>query len=681
MRFRWVCFLLGLAANVCLAGEIDVRQFDGAGVLEAQVVSAKPDGRGLIERDVLLLPDYEAGIFYAPYTDGRAAIGNRFLGVAFTDMDHLAQRRAELKTGRAIADADLGSFLCLKLEDRRYLALLALAGEGAFSSFTFRDQSLWVDAGTFGTAEYSGWLPKLAYAHGSTPHEASLAVWKAALASQSVNHSARMRGEKRFPEPFRYPGYCTWEHLRRDLSDGRLAGTMKKMADHPVAFRWLLVDDGYEHHRDEGLLGFAPDPEKFPHGFAPLQKLKEETGIRWLGAWWYMGGYFAGVSPSHGIAEYHGILEEGRDAVGGLVPRMNQEAADEFYGARALAMARDGIDFIKVDFQTKYFRDHLGGANPVQAFSYYHRGLEKAFEENFSALINCIAQHHLHVMKHRMSSTIRFSMDFNKHDEEHNALITVQSLRNSLYLGHVHWGDYDMFLTSNRSGRLMAEIRAIAGSPLYVSEAIDAVKADVLLPAVWSDGEVLRPLAPATLTPDGFFGCLDRMPLRAVAPLPGEVATFWLANVWRDDPMQVELSPADYGFGGMMMQPYEGLWQQPEEGLVAYEWKTGKAWKMQGEYKVSLARWESSIVHLVPVRHGWAVLGRPDKYLAPAACRVVEQSTERLKLEVREGGPLLIWSERGVPKLEGRAMREVSEHLYRADLESGGSDVVVTVDR
>jgi hypothetical protein len=295
--------------------------------------------------------------------------------------------------------------------------------------------------------------------------------------------------------------------------------------------------------------------------------------------------------------------------------------------------------------------------------------------------LNCIAQHHLHVFKQRKSATIRSSIDYVKGDPENHAFVNLQSLRNTLYLGMVHWCDYDMFLSSLPTGRLMAEIRALAGSPLYVSEAMEKVNPECIRPAIWCDGEVIRPLAPATLTPEGFFTDPAKLVLRAVAPLEGQVASFWLANLQSTEPAQATLSPGDYRFGGIMIQPYEGLWEMPPEGLVVFDRNEGKAWRMMNDFKVTLPRWESRIVHLIPVQDGWAVIGRPDKYLSPATGRRKKSSPNEIRIELKESGPFLIWLETGTPVVKGAKVTRQNPQLYRIDLPDTDQPVHCVVQR
>ncbi len=667
--------IICISGHTMQAQSIDLSVVENAGIIEKEVANRKPTSQGIIESDLLVLPKFQRGVCYCPIVEHQE-IGNRIYGIDFKDLDDLKSQRIKLNAKQPFIGSDMGSFICLQINDKYFMSILAMAGENAFSTFTIREDGMWVDAGTFGTVEFSGTLPKVAYAFGETPHEASLKVWKMALTSKAIQSKTVLRYEKEYPEPFKYVGYCTWEHLRRNINAGVLSNIMKDMTEAEVPIRWMLIDDGYESHIDEHLLSFQPDTVKFPNGIIPLKNLKNDDGVRWLGLWWHMAGYFGGVSPNHNIPVLDNqLLELHKDF---MVPKTNQASAELFYESRAQEMQDAGIDFIKVDFQTQLFKRYQAQPNPVQAASYNHRALEKAWQGHFDGLLNCIAQHHLHVFKHEKSAVIRSSIDYLR-DDSNNRYIAIQNLRNSIYLGMTHWLDYDLFISSYHTGQSGAEVRAVCGSPLYVSESMEQVDFESIKPAVWSDGELIRPMAPGTLTPEGFFSNPSKTGIRAVSPLKGKVATFWLANFHNDEKLEVKLSPEDYRYGGTMIQPYEGLWQQPKEGLIAYDYHTGKAWKMKKPFSAKLSLWETKIIHLIPVQDGWAIIGRPDKYLSPASCEIVKRSEKEITLTLKESAPFLIWSERGKLLVDKAEVTRLADNLYQIAPTSKTKQINITI--
>jgi hypothetical protein len=130
-----------------------------------------------------------------------------------------------------------------------------------------------------------------------------------------------------------------------------------------------------------------------------------------------------------------------------------------------------------------------------------------------------------------------------------------------------------------------------------------------------------------------------------------------------------------------MMQPYPGKWKVPDEGLVVYDWYAGKAQKLKEKYRFGLKGFSDRLLHLCPIRKGWAVIGRTDKYLSPAAVEIVSASQEELKLRLVESGPFAVWTAAGVPSSEGILFKDKGNGLWEADLEPGRRNIVITLSR
>jgi hypothetical protein len=86
-------------------------------------------------------------------------------------------------------------------------------------------------------------------------------------------------------------------------------------------------------------------------------------------------------------------------------------------------------------------------------------------------------------------------------------------------------------------------------------------------------------------------------------------------------------------------------------------------------------------VHLCPIREGWAVIGRTDKYLSPAAAEVLSVTSEELRLRLVESGPLAIWLANGVPEVKNISFRNSGNGLWKADIQPGSRDMVITIRR
>ena len=56
-----------------------------------------------------------------------------------------------------------------------------------------------------------------------------------------------------------------------------------------------------------------------------------------------------------------------------------------------------------------------------------------------------------------------------------------------------------------------------------------------------------------------------------------------------------------------------------------------------------LQQFEDRFVLLCPIRDGWAVIGRTDKYLSPAAVNVLHSTADRIVLQIAEPGTVTLW--------------------------------------
>jgi len=198
---------------------------------------------------------------------------------------------------------------------------------------------------------------------------------------------------------------------------------------------------------------------------------------------------------------------------------------------------------------------------------------------------------------------------------------------------------------------------------------------------------LLRPLAPAAPLPDSVFldPLREESPYRVVAPLAGDSAAVVVYNLYgkgrESATLQASVTAADYANACGMIQPYKGKRQLPAEGLVVYDWQTGKAQKLGDAYTFELAGFADRLVHLCPIRKGWAVVGRTDKYLSPAAAEVVGQTDSQLTFRLAESGPVAVWTAKGTVSADGLVFRDAGGGLWTADMPIGRKNVELTVTR
>lgn len=286
-----------------------------------------------------------------------------------------------------------------------------------------------------------------------------------------------------------------------------------------------------------------------------------------------------------------------------------------------------------------------------------------------NGLINCMAHNAVCVFNTLYSVVTRCSEDYKTGDVKRARRHLHNSYANMPWLGQTAWGDHDMFHSSDAvCGRIMAVSKAMSGGPVYLSDAPDAIAVENVLPLCYADGELLRPLAPAAPLPESMF--LDPFaqarPFRAVAPLPGGAAAVAVYNLTEpEQPVLGWVGPEDYAQAAAMLQPPDTC-TLPPEGLVYHDWYSRETGLLDRPWRFGMPAFCDRLVLLCPVKHGWAVIGRPDKFLSPCTVECLESSRTRLVLRMREPGPFRFWKQDGRPVCRTAKVQTVSTHTWEA---------------
>ncbi len=638
-----------------------------AGLLRRALTEPIDDWRGRHCSFELGLPAIERMVYYAPPPDHWPVPCNRM-------HPFVADRPEDLPEGAVFALLRLAS---------GYVGLLPLGLEARYGWLATEAGRLILRVGGHGTdLPDDGERPLLAWARGDDPYRVFADTFAQAAAAIPT---LALREAKAYPTPFAYLGWCTWEEYRRDIDADLLCRTADALQAGPVPVRYMLIDDGHqdfanpEEYFDRRLRRFAPDATKFPDGFAPLLAKRDEADLAWFGLWLPFCAGMAGLDP----ALKHPDLPPERlvsNAAGGRLPADDPPAARAFM--EALLDGAAGFDFIKVDFMSFAIADLSGArhwrnalhepnrqpvANPYRHARRMNRALEDSLAGRSMDLMNCNGQAAYNLFNLDVSNSSRCSADYARGDDEKARQHLFQSYANIPWLGQVAWGDHDMFHCSDpRAGRMMAVSKALSGGPIYLSDPPADLTREAVMPVCYEDGRLLRPQAPAAPLPESLFleystvGALSVQkpapcrPYRVIAPLHGEaaaVAMYHLANV--SDSMEGRLRPEDYTWRNAMRQPYPGPASPPAEGLVVWDWYEGTAARLTDAYTIWLEPLTDRLLLLLPVVNGWAVGGRFDKFLGPAAAEVVENHADILRLRLHEPGPLALWLEQGVPAAEG----------------------------
>lgn len=549
-----------------------------------------------------------------------------------------------------------GMFALLRCEDGRFLALLPVVGPRSIAWFQSQGDQLAVTIGNLGTGPLDGDLPVLAWAWGGDPYAACRAVWGAALSHPAVSWSTRWRADKPYPEAFRYLGWCSWEQYHNAISSDLIVEAAQAIEESGLPIRYMLIDDGHLDDKDRQLVSFRPN-EKFLEGWAPLMRFKRPERIRWMGLWLSFSGYWQGIHPVNQFGDlnehlmdvvYRPLIQEKNLAPRpARVPKTGYLHAAAWYDTMIGAARAAGFDFVKVDNQARNLRFYIGTDQPVEAAASNNQALEAACARHMDGLINCMAHNAVCAFNTRIGGVGRCSEDYARGKPDRARRHLHNSYGNIPWLGQTLWGDHDMFHSSDPfAGAEMAVSKALSGGPAYVSDAPHEFVPENIRPLAYEDGELLRPLAPAAPLPESLFidPFAEAAPYRVMAPLSGGAAAVCVYNLTEPErAVEGWVAPSDYVAAGGMLQPPE-RWAPPMQGLVLYDWRSGTALPLTARHCFPLDKFGDRLFLLCPIREGWAIIGRPDKYLSPAAVEILSASPEEIVVRMVESGPLLAWN-------------------------------------
>ncbi len=653
--------------------EINLEAVSGTGVQVEPAFDGVPNAAGVLRQFLVRVPEFDCASYFAAYQrhDPIAPDRSRWLEGANRCQPPAVSDFTAVRTG--------GLFVLIRLNSGEYLALLPLAGTQTAAWFSSELGDLMLSVGTFGTGPVEGELPLLAWAKADDAYEACYRVWEAAIAH--LGAPTRLRDEKHYPELYRYLGWCSWEEYHGEITSDVLVDAVRTIQRSDLPIRYVLVDDGHLDHEDRQLLSFDPN-EKFPEGWGPLLALRDKDSVRWMGLWLNFNGYWDAINLHNRLGALNTHLTA--DAAGErLLPKLGFLDSVAFYDAMIGAAREAGFDFVKVDNQAGNLDKYQGTEQPVAAAVENAQALEVACARHMDGLINCMAHGVACIFNTRISAVTRCSEDYQLGNLGRARRHLHNSYGNIPWLGQTVWGDHDMFHSNDpTSGRMMAISKAVSGGPVYLSDAPNAFKDAHVTPLCYADGELLRPLAPATPLADDIFIDPFEEPAayRVIAPLANRAAAIVAYNLTEPEvPVTASVTLADFAQAGSMEQP-PSRWPLPDEGVVVYDWDTGQASVLEDVWQVSLDHFADRLLLLLPIQAGWAIVGRSDKYLSPAAIEVLHVTPERLLLRLVESGPLRIWRRDGEVRSPQGAVQGLGDGLWQAEFDIGLRDFVVELD-
>lgn len=468
------------------------------------------------------------------------------------------------------------------------------------------------------------------------PYRLAAAAADEGFAARNKGGSPRTR--KAYPELLEYVGWCSWDAFYADVDEKGLIEKAAELRRLGLPVRWFMIDDGWSEVKERKLAAFGADKRKFPGGLArTVSRLKRDHGIRWVGAWHNIAGYWGGIDPE-GEAHVEARPYVHRTRSGRWIPHPDAALNFGFWNMWHSKLKRQGIDFVKVDNQSSLYA-YMGGERSIAATAHaVHTGLEASAALHFGGcVINCMGMASENVWHRPLSSVSRSSNDFLPKIADGFGEHALQNAYNSVYHGPFYWGDWDMFWTGHHDAVPHMTLRAVSGGPVYFSDGPGQTVPDIIRPLIYGDGKIIRcdrigqpteewltvnPL----ITPQAFK-------VWNTAGGAGIVAAFHVYN----GPCAVEgrVGPGDIPL-------LEG------SSYIAFDSFRKKAYRLQtGEsIPVRLSPLEAELYVIVPVTGEFTAIGLTDKLVASDAVLGTEYDGEAATVRLKDSGTFAFVSER-----------------------------------
>ena len=320
-----------------------------------------------------------------------------------------------------------------------------------------------------------------------------------AIAREHHPNKTLLKYERKYPDMFDYLGFCSWNAFYKEVNESGLLEKADEFILKNIPVKWMLVDDGWQQFYNEILTSFDEDFEKFPNGFEYLTNiLKKEKGIKYIGVWHTLGGYWGGVS-----IDKHYLYKTKKQK---LLPCYEPEKGFAFWRDWYKGLKQKGIDFVKVDSQSALKNHYRNENNIGKIANGIHESLETAVTYFFDGrIINCMGMSSENMWNRANSAISRTSDDFVPDDKYGFAEHVLQNIYSSLYHGEMYYCDFDMFWSNHFDAIRHGVLRAVSGGPIYISDKIGESDVNTILPLVYSNGQIIRCDYPGLPSLDSIF--------------------------------------------------------------------------------------------------------------------------------------------------------------------------------
>ncbi|MFK0569789.1 Sip1-related alpha-galactosidase [Endozoicomonas sp.] len=458
------------------------------------------------------------------------------------------------------------------------------------------------------------------------------------LGRDHLSHYSRPRNQRILPEVFQYLGWCSWDACYLDVDEAAVIAKAQEFQAKGVPVKWMLIDDGWSEEKERRLLSWKEDREKFPSGLKGLKhSLNHHYDIPWMGVWHALTGQWEGIDAEASFP----VKLDPLDSVRKLPPTQEGDAFRFWYGWHDY-LARQGVDFVKVDVQSNLANHYQYRDFPGRVSRVAHQALEASAGLHFNGqLINCMGMANDQLWHRPSSALARNSDDFFPKKSGNLREHALQNAYNAVFHDAFFQGDWDMWWTIHEDAEAHGLLRAVSGGPVYTSDPVGQTDAEQLMRLVFNDGKVVRCDRQGRVAREQLFeNPLYSGKLLKIVNCVGAVDVLALFNISENHQTIVERVDAFSAEGN--------------EGRLVYWPGRRQCFSLMEIPEMQLSPNQSDLLLFYP-EEPLICLGLEDKILPPCAIldQVVCGKKDCLRLEsrLRQGGKLLIYSEHPVVEL------------------------------
>ncbi len=374
------------------------------------------------------------------------------------------------------SDIKDGQFLLLELEAGGYLLLIPLAMEVARFALAGDGERLHLARFDGVPREVIPEAPSLWAGVGVEPYAL---ITQAATEIRATFRTFNLTTKKRQQLqnlPWAGLGWCTWDAFYGAVSAEKILDGVREFQKIGCTPSWVLIDAGWMTADGDYLCDFAPDEKKFPGGFAPLVEELKALGVKHVGAWQALTGYWGGIKPDSPLGRRF-TLHHNRGDIRPWKPEamdlylLDPKEAFAFHNEWHEMLCKAGISFVKVDGQSSLEVFSEGLFPRVDTMKQYQHAIQASSLLHLEGnLLHCMSNGN-DVGFHMLATALyRNSDDFFPDRPASHATHLINNAFNQIWTRQFAIPDWDMFWSNHPAGELHAAARVASNSLTYVSD-------------------------------------------------------------------------------------------------------------------------------------------------------------------------------------------------------------------